>query len=58
MKEAMAYLQVSRSTMYRKMKRRELKGYKIGSEWRFYLKDLQAMLDSTEKGTEGHAESN
>ena len=43
-KEAMSYLRVSRSTLYRLMWSRQLTGHKIGSTWRFYLTDLQASV--------------
>lgn len=45
-KEAMAYLRVSRSTLYRLITSRRLDAYKIGdgSDWRFYRSDLQAQL--------------
>jgi excisionase family DNA binding protein len=41
-KEAMVYLRVSRSTLYRLMGLGELTGHKVGSTWRFYRSDLQA----------------
>ena len=43
-KEAMSYLRVSRSTLYRLIWSRQLTGHKIGSTWRFYLTDLQASI--------------
>jgi excisionase family DNA binding protein len=41
-KEAMDYLRVSRSTLYRLMWLGQLTGHKVGSTWRFYRADLQA----------------
>jgi excisionase family DNA binding protein len=41
-KEAMVYLRVSRSTLYRLMCLGQLTGHKVGSTWRFYRADLQA----------------
>jgi excisionase family DNA binding protein len=41
-KEAMIYLRVSRSTLYRLMWLGQLTGHKVGSTWRFYRADLQA----------------
>ena len=35
-KEAMSYLRVSRSTLYRLMWSGQLTGHKVGSTWRFY----------------------
>jgi excisionase family DNA binding protein len=43
-KEAMGFLRVSRSTLYRIMWSGELQGQKVGSTWRFYLKDLRAVM--------------
>jgi excisionase family DNA binding protein len=43
-KEAMGYLRVSRSTLYRFMEAGQLTGYKVGCSWRFYREDLQACI--------------
>ncbi len=45
-KEAMAFLRVSRSTLYRLMWSGQLRGHKVGSTWRFYRKDLLAAVAS------------
>jgi len=37
-------LSVSRSTVYRFMKRNKLKGYKVGKSLRFYEKDVKALI--------------
>ncbi|MGH7812670.1 MAG: helix-turn-helix domain-containing protein [Candidatus Binataceae bacterium] len=34
------YLRVHRSTIYRLLKRRELPGFKIGSDWRFNVEAI------------------
>lgn len=39
-KEAMDFLRVSRSTLYRLMWSGQLRGHKVGSTWRFYESDL------------------
>jgi excisionase family DNA binding protein len=39
-KEAMDFLRVSRSTLYRLMWSGQVRGYKVGSAWRFYHQDL------------------
>jgi excisionase family DNA binding protein len=39
-KEAMDFLRVSRSTVYRLMWSGQLRGHKVGSTWRFYRSDL------------------
>jgi excisionase family DNA binding protein len=44
-KEAMSYLRVSRSTLYRLMWSGQLTGHKVGSTWRFYREDLRACVD-------------
>jgi excisionase family DNA binding protein len=46
-KEAMNYLRVSRSTLYRLMWAGQLTGHKVGSTWRFYRSDLQASIRTT-----------
>lgn len=43
-KEAMNYLRVSRSTLYRLMWSGQLNGHKVGSTWRFYREDLRACV--------------
>ncbi len=45
-KEAMNYLRVSRSTLYRLMWSNQLTGHKVGSTWRFYREDLRACIAS------------
>ena len=44
-KEAMSYLRVSRSTLYRLMWSGQLTGHKVGSTWRFYREDLRACVN-------------
>jgi excisionase family DNA binding protein len=46
LKEAKAYLRVSRSTLYRFMNTGRLIGHKVGVTWRFYRSDLRACIDS------------
>lgn len=41
-KEAMGYLRVSRSTLYRLMWSGQLTGRKVGSTWRFLRGDLRS----------------
>lgn len=43
-KEAMSYLRVSRSTLYRLMWAGQLTGHKVGSTWRFYREDLRSCV--------------
>lgn len=43
-KEAMEFLRVSRSTIYRLMWSGQLRGHKVGSTWRFYESDLLAAV--------------
>jgi excisionase family DNA binding protein len=43
-REAMDFLRVSRSTIYRLMWAGQLRGYKVGSTWRFYEHDLLAAV--------------
>jgi excisionase family DNA binding protein len=37
-------LSVSRSTVYRFIKRKKLKGYNVGKSLRFYEKDVRALI--------------
>lgn len=43
-KEAMAYLRISRSTLYRLMWDGHLRGYKVGGTWRFKQIDLTRVV--------------
>lgn len=45
-KEAMDFLRVSRSTLYRLMWSGQLRGHKVGSTWRFYQQDLLDVVAS------------
>ncbi len=47
-KEAMDFLRVSRSTVYRLMWSGQLRGHKVGSTWRFYRSDLLEAVASPE----------
>ncbi len=38
--ELAAYLRVNRSTVYRLLKKRQLPGFRIGSEWRFQIEEV------------------
>ncbi len=42
--ETLAHLRISKSTLYRFMQSGELQGYKVGSTWRFYHKDVQGVI--------------
>lgn len=42
--EAMCYLDVSRSTLYRLLWSEQLPGYKVGSQWRFKKDDLDKCI--------------
>ncbi len=52
-KEAMDYLRVSRSTLYRLMWSGQLTGHKVGSTWRFYHEDLRACVQTASYAQEG-----
>ena len=43
-REAMDFLRVSRSTVYRLMWSGQLQGHKVGNTWRFYESDLLALV--------------
>ena len=46
-REAMEWLRVSRSTVYRLMWSGQLIGHKVGSTWRFLEKDLRGVFRET-----------
>ncbi len=47
--EAMRYLRVSRSTLYRLMRDKQLAGHKVGNTWRFYEHDLRACVERDDR---------
>lgn len=49
-REAMTFLRVSRSTLYRLMESGQLRGHKVGSTWRFYQHDLLQAIESPSRG--------
>lgn len=48
MKEAISYLKISRSTLYRLMWSGQLTGHKVGNSWRYYVDDLRALVAGDE----------
>ena len=44
LKEAMEYLKLSRSTLYKLMEKGEIKGIKIGKVWRFRKEDIESFI--------------
>ena len=53
-KEAMSFLRVSRSTLYRLMWSGQLCGHKVGSTWRFYKDDLRSVVASAPLSQQSH----
>src|SRR5207302_10946205 len=45
--EAVEFLGTSRPTMYRWLERGDVKGLKVGKQWRFRKRDLRAYLERT-----------
>jgi len=45
---AAAFLKVSKPTFYRWLAQERIKGFKAGTQWRFYRKDLQKFLETEE----------
>ena len=45
LEEAAELLSVSKSTLYRMIERKEVKGRKVGRQWRFSRADVQAYLE-------------
>jgi excisionase family DNA binding protein len=46
--EVADYLRVSRSTICRLLKRKELPGFKVGSDWRFNVETIDRWLAERE----------
>jgi excisionase family DNA binding protein len=46
--EACKYLRVSSATLYRLMDVGKIKGYKVGSTWRFYGRDVNRLVSGGE----------
>ncbi len=44
LKQVQDALGISESTIFRLMKNKKLKGFKIGREWRFQEKDIDALI--------------
>lgn len=44
LKEAMDFLKISRSTLYKLMENGDIKGIKIGRVWRFQKKDIENFI--------------
>jgi len=48
--ELAAYLRVNRSTVYRLLKKGELPGFRIGSEWRFRIDEVNRWFKERNQG--------
>ena len=48
--ELAQYLKISRSMIYRLLKRGELPGFKIGSDWRFNAEEIDRWLEERKIG--------
>lgn len=46
--EVAQYLRVHPSTVYRLLKKKELPGFKMGSDWRFNLESIDRWLEMSE----------
>jgi excisionase family DNA binding protein len=49
--EVAAYLKASRATIFRMLKRKELPGFKIGSDFRFRRADIEEWIVKKEQTT-------
>jgi excisionase family DNA binding protein len=47
--ELAAYLQVHRTTIYHMLKARQLPGFRIGSDWRFDVEEINRWLEAAQK---------
>ena len=52
-KQVQERLGISESTFLRMMKRRELKGFKVGREWRFEESDINVYIEKQRRIAEG-----
>jgi excisionase family DNA binding protein len=46
--EVAQYLRVHQSTVYRLLKKKELPGFKMGSDWRFNIESIDHWLETAE----------
>ena len=46
--EVARYLRVHQSTVYRLLKKKELPGFKVGSDWRFDVESIDDWLETAE----------
>ena len=46
--EVAQYLRVHQSTVYRLLKKKELPGFKMGSDWRFNVESIDHWLETAE----------
>ncbi len=52
-KQAQEILRISERTVFRLIKDGELKGFKVGREWRFEPSDIDAYIERQRKKAEG-----
>ncbi len=52
LKEALEYLRIGRTTMYRLMAKEQIKCYKVGCTWRFYLGELRSFVKGDDSAEE------
>jgi excisionase family DNA binding protein len=57
-KQVQDRLGISESTFLRMMKRKELKGFKVGREWRFEESDINDFIERQRRKAEGLGELN
>ena len=48
MPEACECLHASRSTIYRMLRRREIPAFRVGSDWRFNIEDLERWMGKSQ----------
>ncbi|MBI2265644.1 MAG: helix-turn-helix domain-containing protein [Armatimonadetes bacterium] len=52
LEEAVAFLKTSKPTFYRRLRDGQVRGFKMGREWRFYRSDLVAFVESSDREQE------
>lgn len=46
LQDVMKYLKISRSMIYKMMDKGEIKGFKIGNQWRFKKEDIDSFINN------------
>lgn len=50
-RDVAGYLKCHQSTIYRLLKARQLRGFKLGADWRFLQTDIDAFIANAQRGS-------